>query len=165
MNDPRPHRETVRSLHIVAIVLLALAGAIGAAGAAQAPPDAEAHKAWMNDATDQQDEIREALAAKSGAKAAAAATKLAALMGKTESYWSRKKAADIVTLAQESRRLAAQVAASARAGKFDRARGVRHDERDVQHLPRSPSRKAVAPARRLDPPGCGQQIMCQLIRI
>ena len=38
--------------------------------------DAETHKAWMNDATDLHEDVRDAMGAKSGAKVAAAAAKL-----------------------------------------------------------------------------------------
>ena len=82
--------------------------------------DAAAHKAWMSD-TDAQDELREALAAKALAKAEAPATKLEDLMGKTEQYWAGKHADDVVKLAQESRTLAKQVAAAAKARSLTRA--------------------------------------------
>ena len=88
--------------------------------AAQAP-DAEAHKAWMNDATDLQEDIRDAMRAQDGAKVAGAATKIEALMAKTEAYWSAKKAADIVKLAQTARAHAKDVAALGKAAKFEQS--------------------------------------------
>jgi hypothetical protein len=84
-------------------------------------PDADAHKAWMNDATDLQEDIRDAMHIKDGAQIAAAATKIEALMAKTEAYWSAKKAADIVTLAQTARGQARDVATFGTAAKFDQA--------------------------------------------
>jgi hypothetical protein len=88
--------------------------------AAQAP-DVEAEKGWMNDATDLQEDIREAMGKKDGAKIAEAALKIDALMQKTEGFWAAKKAADIVTLAQTARTHAKDVAAQAKAGKLDQA--------------------------------------------
>lgn len=92
-----------------------------ATGRAAAAPDAAAHKAWMNDATDAQEDLREALAGKSSAKAAAAGSKLQTLMAKTEGYWSSRHADDIVKLAVEAKALAGQVAQAARARKLDQA--------------------------------------------
>jgi hypothetical protein len=83
--------------------------------------DAAAHKAWMDDAGDLQDELREQLIAKSGDKAAAAAAQLEKILAQTQAYWAAKHAEDIVTIAQESRTLAAAVATAAKAGQFDRA--------------------------------------------
>jgi predicted nucleic acid-binding Zn ribbon protein len=83
--------------------------------------DAAAHKAWMSDAADAQDELREVLAAKAFAKAEAPAAKLEELMGKTEQYWAGKHADDIAKLAQESRALAKQVAVAAKARSATRA--------------------------------------------
>ena len=100
-----------------AVVLLALIGSLGAAQA----PDAETHKAWMNDATDLQEDIRDAMGAKSGAKIAEAATKIEELMAKTEAYWSAKKAPDIVALAQTARAHAKDLAVAGTAEKLDQA--------------------------------------------
>jgi hypothetical protein len=83
--------------------------------------DAAAHKAWMDDAADLQDELREQLIAKSGDKAAAAATQLEKILAQTQAYWAAKHADDIVTIARESRTLATAVATAAKAGLFDRA--------------------------------------------
>jgi hypothetical protein len=88
----------------------------------QAPaPDAAAHKAWMDDAADLQDELREQLLAKAGDKAAAAAIQIERILAQTQAYWAAKHADDIVAIAQESRRLATAVATAAKAGKFDQA--------------------------------------------
>jgi hypothetical protein len=83
--------------------------------------DAAAHKAWMDDAADLQDEVREQLLAKSGDQAAAAATKLEEILARTQEYWAAKHADDIVAIARESRTLAIAVAAAAKAGKIDQA--------------------------------------------
>ena len=83
--------------------------------------DAAAHQAWMNDAADFQDELREQLLAKSGDKAAAAAAQIEKLLARTQAYWAAKHADDIVTIARESRTLATAVATAAKAGQFDRA--------------------------------------------
>ena len=92
--------------------------------AAQTPPDAEAHKAWMNDASDAQEDFREAIAAKSGAKAAEAAAKLDDLMKKTEAYWKNKGAADGVKLSHDCEALAAEIGTAAKGGKLDQAQGA-----------------------------------------
>lgn len=100
-----------------AVVLVALVAGLGVAQA----PDAETHKAWMNDATDLQEDVREAMGAHSGARMAEAATKIEDLMAKTEAYWSAKKAADIVKLAQTARAHAKDLAVAGKAEKLDQA--------------------------------------------
>ena len=92
-----------------------------AKGTAAKAPDAAVHKAWMNDAADAQDDLREALAGKSSAKTAAAALKLQTLMARTERYWASRHADDIVKIAQESKALAGQVARAAKAHKLEQA--------------------------------------------
>jgi len=82
---------------------------------------ADEHKSGMDDAGDLQEDVRDALSAQAGAKVETAALKLEALMGRTEDYWSAKKQADIVKLAQASRALAKQLAAEGKAGKLDAA--------------------------------------------
>ena len=89
--------------------------------AAQQAPTADEHKAWMDDAGVAQEDLRDALQAKEGAKVAAAAVTIESLMAKTEAYWAGKNASDIVTLARESRALATQVAAAAQAGQLDQS--------------------------------------------
>lgn len=86
------------------------------------PRDADAHKALMDDAGDAQDDLRDLLAGKDAAKAAAAARKLETLLAQTERYWAAKHAEDIVKIAKASETLAQQVATAAKAGKFDAAR-------------------------------------------
>ena len=83
--------------------------------------DAAAHRAWMDDAADLQDELREHLGAKAGDKAAAAATKIEEILAQTEAYWAAKRADDIVKIARESRTLAAAIASAANAGRIDQA--------------------------------------------
>ena len=83
--------------------------------------DAAAHKAWMDDAADLQDELREQLLAKSGDKAAIAATQLEEILARTQTYWAAKHADDVVTIARDSRALATAVATAAKAGRFDQA--------------------------------------------
>ena len=99
------------------VTMLVLSG-LPIAGRAQ---DAAAHKAWMDDAADLQDELREQLAAKSGEKAAAAATQIEKILAQTQAYWAAKRADDIVTIARESRALATAIVTAAKAGQFDRA--------------------------------------------
>ena len=100
----------------------AVAGLIVAAALATAQtPTAADHKQWMDDAADVQDDLSDALAAKSGAKAAEAAGKLDAILVKTERYWAAKHADDIVQLARSSSTLAKEVGASAKAGRMTQA--------------------------------------------
>jgi len=94
---------------------------VSIAAAALLLQDAAAHKAWMNDAADVQDELREQLAAKSSAKAADAATKMEALMAQTQTYWAAKHQDDIVRIAQDARALAKQIADLSKASRFDQA--------------------------------------------
>jgi len=79
-------------------------------------PDAAAHKAWMNDASDAQEDYRFAVSEKDQKAAVESLVKLEALMAKTEDYWTAKKMADGVKLAKESRALAAQAQAAAKRG-------------------------------------------------
>lgn len=83
---------------------------------------ADEHKAAMNDASDLQEDVRDALAANSGVRVAEAAGKIERLMGRTEDYWSARRQADIVKLAQATRALAVQLGGQAKAGKLDQAK-------------------------------------------
>jgi len=99
------------------VTMLVLSGLPVAARA----QDAAAHKAWMDDAADLQEELRDQLAARSGDKAAAAATQIEKILAQTQDYWAAKRADDIVAIARESRALATAVVTAAKAGQFDRA--------------------------------------------
>jgi hypothetical protein len=116
MRHARIDSKTLRILSILATILVLSGLAVHARG-----QEAAAHKAWMDDAADLQDELREQLLAKSGDKAAAAATQIEELLARTQAYWAAKHADDIVTIARESRTLATAVATAAKAGQFDRA--------------------------------------------
>lgn len=98
-----------------AVVVLVLTAAVALPARAQ---DAAAHKAWMDDAGDLQEDLAEQLAAESADKAADAAIKLEKILEQTQAYWAAKHADDIVAIARESRALATQVATDARAGRF-----------------------------------------------
>src|SRR5882757_1587689 len=100
----------------------AMIGSVAAQNAPEKAPDAETHKAWMNDAGDAQEDLREALAKKDGKAAAAAALKIEGFMAQTEKYWAAKRADDIVKLAQTSRTLSKNVASEAGADRIDTAR-------------------------------------------
>lgn len=84
-------------------------------------PSAEEHKAWMNDASDAQEDYRFAVSDKDMKAAADALVKLEALMAKTEDYWAAKKAADGVKLSKETRALAAQASAAVKGGNMPAA--------------------------------------------
>jgi hypothetical protein len=91
---------------------------LAAVPVAQNTADADAHKAWMNNASDAQEDFRAALAEKDLKAAADAMTKLERLMAETESYWSARKMADGVKLAQATRAFAAAGVTSAKAGRL-----------------------------------------------
>ena len=84
-------------------------------------PDAAAHKQWMNDASDAQEDFRFAVTDKNQSAAVEALTKLEALMARTEDYWTARKATDGVKLAKDTRALAARAVSSAKAGNITAA--------------------------------------------
>ena len=116
-----PGKPAVAAIIACASLCVTVASVLANSAPAGQSADAAAHKAWMNDAADAQEDFRDAVRAKKGADAASAAVKIEALMAKTETYWADKKAADIVKIAQESRTLATGVATAAKAGEFDQA--------------------------------------------
>lgn len=83
---------------------------------AAASADAATHKQWMNDASDAQENFRFALTDRDQKAAQEALVALESLMGKTEEYWTAKKAADGVKLAKESHGLATQAASRFKSG-------------------------------------------------
>jgi hypothetical protein len=87
-------------------------------------PSADDHKAWMNDASDAQEDFRDALAGKSGAKVAEAGVKLQELMTKTLNYWQARKAADGVKLTQECIAQAKAIQSSAKANQLKAAQAA-----------------------------------------
>ena len=87
-------------------------------------PTADDHKAWMNDASDAQEDFRDAIAAKSGAKVADAGVKLQDLMTKTLNYWQARKAADGVKLTQECVAQAKAIQSSAKANQLKAAQAA-----------------------------------------
>ena len=105
---------------LFAMTLLAACGlaspTIHAARSAGQAPDAEAHKQWMNDASDAQDDYRFAVSNKNDAAAVEALQKLEGLMANTEAYWTAGKSADGVKMAKQARSLAAAAAAAAKTG-------------------------------------------------
>jgi hypothetical protein len=100
---------------LAGILLLTL---ISAVGLTAQTPSAEEHKAWMNDASDAEEDFRFAVTDKDAKAAMAALTKIEALMQKTEGYWTAKKANDGVALTKEARALASQAAAAAAKGSL-----------------------------------------------
>src|SRR5258705_11247313 len=95
-------KAQVRGVGGTCAVALAAAISVHAQGAvarhavsAQAA-SADAHKQWMDDASDLQDDLRDSIRSKDGAATSTAALKIEDLMAKTEAYWAAKRAADIV---------------------------------------------------------------------
>ena len=70
----------------------------------------------MNDASDQQENYRFAIADKDTKAATDALMKIESLMAKTEAYWSAKQAADGARLSKDARAQALQAAAAVKAG-------------------------------------------------
>lgn len=95
------------------VIAMTLAGAPRVAAEA---PDAAAHKQWMNDASDAQEDYRFAVTDKDQKAAAAALGKLELFMARTEDYWAARKSADGVKLTKAARASAAQAATAAKRG-------------------------------------------------
>ena len=98
--------------------LLLLGFISGVRVVAQTTPGADEHKAWMNDASDAEEDFRFAVTDKDAKAAAAALTKIEQLMQKTEAYWTAKKANDGVALTKDARALASEAAAAAAKGSL-----------------------------------------------
>jgi hypothetical protein len=109
-------RFRVLSIGLAGLLLLVLLPAVRVV--AQTTPGADEHKAWMNDASDAEEDFRFAVTDKDAKAAAAALTKIEALMQKTEDYWTAKKANDGVALTKDTRTLASQAAAAASNGSL-----------------------------------------------
>jgi len=103
------------SIGVLSVVLLFTAPVVAQA------PDAAAHKQWMNDASDAQEDFRFAVTEKDQKAATEALARLEALMAKTGDYWTAKKAADGAKLSRDARDLAAQAGAAAKAGNIPAA--------------------------------------------
>jgi hypothetical protein len=115
ITDYFPFRR-VALIGLAGLVLLALISAVRVA--AQQAPSSDEHKAWMNDASDAEEDFRFAVTDKDAKSAGAALTKIEDLMKKTEAYWAAKKANDGVALTKETRTLASQAAADAAKGSL-----------------------------------------------
>lgn len=109
-------RTTVPALVLCAaptVIAMTLAGAPRVAAQA---PDAAAHKQWMNDAADAQEDYRFAVTDKDQKAAVEALGKLESFMARTEDYWAARKSADGVKLTKAARASAAQAATAAKRG-------------------------------------------------
>jgi hypothetical protein len=110
-------RSLVSSSCVAAVSVVVLLTAYVAAQA----PDAAAHKQWMNDASEAQEDFRFAVTDKDQKAATEALGKLEGLMAKTGEYWAGRKASDGVKLSKEAHDLAAQAGAAAKAGNIPAA--------------------------------------------
>ena len=88
---------------------------------AMAPDDAARHKEWMDTAQDVKDDLKDALDAKLAPKVIEHATKLAGIGKQEEAYWKKAGQKDAIDLAQKNRAAADQIAAAAKAGRFEQA--------------------------------------------
>jgi hypothetical protein len=116
---PALESRSIFSAACMCALALALLSSVHAA--AQGTPTAEAHKQWMNDASDAQEDFRFAVTDKNQKAQVEALAKLEALMAKTEDYWTARKASDGVRLAKEARALAAQAGGAAKGGNVSAA--------------------------------------------
>jgi hypothetical protein len=107
-----------------ATFLCSLAWLAWAAGSQFTKEELEAHKQWMNDAAEQQEEVRDAFAAKDPAKLLAAAKKLDVLTAKEAAFWDRTSVAQAKSLAATNRQESQQLIRAAQAGKMAEARTV-----------------------------------------
>ena len=87
-------------------------------------PTADDHKAWMDAASDAQEDFRDAMTSKSGAKVAAAGAKLDDLMTKTLHYWQAKRVTDGAKLTQQTIAQAKAIESSAKANRLNAAQGA-----------------------------------------
>ena len=95
-------------------VLLFLAGEFTQA-------ELDAHKAWMDDAQDKKDDVREALAGKDAKKLVAAAMDIDKLTEQESQFWARTKIVRAKEIATKNRGEAKEMLQLARAGKFTEA--------------------------------------------
>ena len=95
--------------------------AISAAMASVTSGDVARHKAWMDTSQDLKDEIRDALSAQSGAKAAHSAQKLTNILRQEEQYWINAKQSDAAKLARQNLAESRQIAAWAKSGDLNQA--------------------------------------------
>lgn len=114
----RAKRGVLIGVLLLSAVVFGMRDIVQGAQGPQGTPDADAHKAWMNDASDAEEDFRFAVSEKDAKAAAAALTKIERLMQQTETYWTAKKANDGVTLAKETRAQASQAAAAAGRGNL-----------------------------------------------
>ncbi len=95
----------------IVLLLLCLAGTFSKA-------ELDAHKAWMDDAQDKQEDVREALSAQDASKLVAAALVIDKLTEQEWQFWGRTTIAQAQEIAARNRGEAAEMLAAARAGKF-----------------------------------------------
>ena len=81
----------------------------------------DAHKAWMDDAQDKKDDVREALAAKDANKLTAAAIEIEKLTDQEQKFWARTDILKAKELAATNRAEAKEMLQAARSAKFDAA--------------------------------------------
>jgi len=86
-----------------------------------APDDAARHREWMDTAQDMKDDLKDALDAKLVPKVLEHAVKLAKIGRQEEAYWKKAGQKDAIDLARKNRAAAEQIAAAAKAGRFDQA--------------------------------------------
>lgn len=81
----------------------------------------DAHKAWMDDAQDKKDDIREALAAKDQKKLMTAALEIDKLTEQEQKFWGRTSIEPAKQLAAKNRGESKEMLEAARNAQFDRA--------------------------------------------
>ena len=81
----------------------------------------DAHKAWMDDAQDKKDDVREALAAKDAKKLVAVAAEIEKLTEQEQKFWARTTIAQAKEIAAKNRGEAQEMLQAARAARFAEA--------------------------------------------
>lgn len=83
--------------------------------------DVSHHREWMDSAQEVKDDLKDALDAKSAAKAVEWAVKLRELGRQEEAYWKKAGQQDAVSLAKRNLAASRLIASAAKAGRFDQA--------------------------------------------
>ena len=81
----------------------------------------DAHKAWMDDAQDKKDDVREALAAKDAKRLVEAALDIERLTEREHQFWARTTIAKARELAVKNRGESREMLKAAQAGEFAQA--------------------------------------------
>jgi hypothetical protein len=102
------------------MTIMSLGLAVPASVTAQSPEWTQK----MDDCQDAKDDLQDAVGAKSGPKAAAAMTKITAILKETREFWAKQNMPDTVKLADNALAAAADMDKIAKSGKMDTAKAA-----------------------------------------